>query len=448
MSAMNYAMFASLLRGLLGPFGRHRWGNPAPIAALLIAGVGGAAVVGLAGCDHAGNAPGARTRPPPQVIVQAPQVRDLPIEVRAPVDLRPLLVADVGSKQLGYLSTVLVERGDRVRRGQPVALVRPSDLPDQLRSAQSTLSQAQAALALARSNRARLGELAPSGVVSMQEVEQSRSALSQAEAQEQSAQAQLSAIATRLGETRIDAPIDGVVLSRRLDPGALVGPTAGGGAVLTVGRVDVLKVIVPVRERDAGNLHIGDQATIRVDARPLETFAAQIVRIAPGFDPVTRTLDVELHLPNADGKLRPGMYGIATLRTGLHPQALLVPEAAVGGTAAPTGQSMSPAGMDSDATHPSPQGDRFVYIVEATSNRVRRRPVQLGYDAGAWIEIKKGLQASDLVIVAGGEMVADNVEARPVRNVNPYSGASTGPDAKNDGKGDGKGAEGGSHVAH
>src|SRR5512137_2599849 len=89
-----------------------------------------------------GDAKGAAARPPPAVTVAAVGVRDVPVEIRAPIDLRPLAQADAGAKTIGYLDAVLVERGDRVRRGQTLAIVRPSDLPDQLSSARSALVQA------------------------------------------------------------------------------------------------------------------------------------------------------------------------------------------------------------------------------------------------------------------------------------------------------------------
>jgi membrane fusion protein (multidrug efflux system) len=156
---------------------------------------------------------------------------------------------------------------------------------------------------------------------------------------------------------------------------------------------------VAVRERDAGKLAIGQPATIEVDARPGETFRGQIVRLAPGFDPVTRTLDAEVHLGNPDGALRPGMYGRATLRLGVHPQAAVLPESAL--------QVVG--------------SDRFVYVVEG--ERARRRPVSVGIDGGTWVEIARGLRPEDEVIVAGSEGVADGLPVRPVRGVSAYSGA-------------------------
>src|SRR4029079_19007898 len=124
----------------------------------------------------------AATRPPPLVSVARVEARDVPVEGRAPVDLRPLFTPDVGAMTLGSLDAVLVARGDKVTRGQLLALVRPSDLPDQLASARSTLAQAQSSAALARTNYDRAKQLAPEAVVSQQELQQAQSQLTNAEA--------------------------------------------------------------------------------------------------------------------------------------------------------------------------------------------------------------------------------------------------------------------------
>src|SRR3954454_23215898 len=121
------------------------------------------------------------SRPPPLVSVAKVDARDVPVEVRAPVDLRPLAQADVGSKTLGYLDAVLVDRGDRVKKGQILALVRPSDLPDQLAVARGTLAQTQSSAVLARTNFERANALAPTAVVSQQELQQAQSQLASSE---------------------------------------------------------------------------------------------------------------------------------------------------------------------------------------------------------------------------------------------------------------------------
>src|SRR5262249_57378868 len=103
----------------------------------------------LVACSSSGGGGAPRTRPPPLVSAAKVEVRDVPVEVRAPVDLRPIEQADVGSKVLGYLDAVVVDRGDKVQKGQLLALVRPSDLPDQLAAARGSLAQNEAARRIA-----------------------------------------------------------------------------------------------------------------------------------------------------------------------------------------------------------------------------------------------------------------------------------------------------------
>jgi len=122
-------------------------------------------------------------------------------------------------------------------------VVRPSDLPDQLTAARGTLAQAQAQAALAQANKERTDRLAPTGFVSQAEQDQVQSTLATSEANLAAARANVDALATRLGEMRIESPLTGVVSLRRLDPGALVGPTAGSGSIVTVQRLDVLPSI-------------------------------------------------------------------------------------------------------------------------------------------------------------------------------------------------------------
>jgi RND family efflux transporter MFP subunit len=188
-----------------------------------------------------------------------------------------------------------------------------------------------------------------------------------------------------------------------VDPGALVGPQTG--PVLTVGRIDVLRVFVAVRERDAPALRVGQDTTVEVDARPGERFHGKVVRLSPAFDPLTRTLDAEVHLPNPDGKLRPGMYGRAAVQTSVHQGSLVVPEAAV--------QLVGE--------------QRFVFIAVPGSqgHKAARRAVTIGVDGGEWLELTRGVRPEDEVIVAGIDALAD---AAPVRI--QQSGAAPGKPAK------------------
>jgi len=340
-----------------------------------------ALLLSVAACKGGTTAP--RQRPPPAVTVAPVEVRDVPVEIRAPVDLRPLFQADVGAKTLGYLDAVLVDRGDVVRKGQLLAVVRPSDLPDQLESARVAFENAKA-------NKARAEALAPSGVVSQQELQNNQSAFA-------AAQANLQAVSTRYGETRIHSPIDGVISQRRLDPGVLVGPNAGTGAILTVQRNDILRVFVPVNEKDAPAVRLGQAASAEFDALPGKRYTGKVVRLSPAFDPVARTVDAEVHLVNP-GELRPGMYGRGTLVTAVHPGAVVVPAGAV---------------QISD-------GRFFAYLVQG--EKVKRVELKIGVDGGNWFEVREGLAAGDEIVTAGTDTLADGAAIRAVRGTDPYTG--------------------------
>jgi RND family efflux transporter MFP subunit len=356
----------------------------------------------FAACSKAESSSAPKGRLAPSVVVTKVVTRDVPIEVQAPVDLRPLEQADVGSKVLGYVDAIFVERGDRVKKGQIIALVRPSDLPDQLAAARSSIGQIKAQAALARTNYERAAKLAPSGVVSQQELQSASAALTSAESSQASAQAQISGLAIRLGETRITSPITGYVSARRLDPGALVGPP-GGGAIVTVVRMDRLRVFLTLNETDATGVAVGMDAHVELDAVPGRSFLGKVVRVAPAFDPLTRTLEAEVQLPNESGELRPGMYGRGSIRREVHPHTAVVTVNAV--------QISS--------------SQKYVFVLHDT--KVERRAIVTGaeLDDGTVFEVRSGLAAGEDVVIAGADGLADGATVRVTRDVNPYSGAPT-----------------------
>jgi len=189
--------------------------------------------------------PPPKPRPAPLVTTALVSVEDVPVLVKGPVDIRPVAQADLGAKAVGYLDAVLVDRGDVVKKGQVLALIRPSDLPDQLAAARNAVAQAEASRTLAKTNLERAQKLAPMGLVSQADLQNATSSAAASEASFGSAQSQLSALGVKLGETRLEAPYDGVVTARRLDPGALVGP--GTPPVLTVAKIDGERNLIYVR---------------------------------------------------------------------------------------------------------------------------------------------------------------------------------------------------------
>ncbi len=336
-----------------------------------------------AACSPTGQDSPLPKRPPPLVTVAPIEIRDVPVEISAPIDLKPLHQIDVGSKIVGYVEEIAVDVGDRVKKGQLLALVAPADLSGQAAAGRGTLAQAEANAALAASNLERQQALAPSGLVSQQELEHTRLSVVAALAARD-----VTAATAKLADTRIVAPMDGVVFRRRLDPGALVGPTTPI-PILTIVQTDTLRVLVPVAGPQSTQVRTGLAAHIELDDLPGRSFSGTVVRIAPALDVATRTLDVEVQLPNAEGALRSGMYGRASIVVATHEKSMVVPSSAVQITGT---------------------GDAFAYV--RSGDRASRRRVRLGVDGGSWLEILEGLGAGDEILTAGFDTLSDNALIR------------------------------------
>jgi RND family efflux transporter MFP subunit len=179
--------------------------------------------------------------------------------------------------------------------------------------------------------------------------------------------------------SRITAPFAGIVTWRYADTGSLIQAgtsNAGSAPVVKVAQVDVLRLRLPVPESLAGFIKLGDTATIRVGATG-KNFSGTIARNTGSLDPSTRTMQVEIDVPNRDGQLTPGMYADVTLNIQRSGDALVVPVQAV----------------DRSGSEP------FVMVVNA-SNRVEKRPVQIGVSTANRVEILSGVKEGDVVIVA------------------------------------------------
>jgi membrane fusion protein, multidrug efflux system len=367
----------------------------------------------LAGCSS-GRALPPRTRPPPLVTVAEPEVRDLPITLSYTVDLRPIEQADLQSKVAGYVQRIYVDRGDTVKRGQLLVEVRPSDLPEQVNQAREAVGQAEASFKLADENARRARDLFQRGMVSKAELDQAEAQVEMARSARGGARSGLGVVSTRLAETQIVAPFTGQVAKRYLDPGALVQPGPQNSTILTLMKIDKVRVFVSVLENQAPLVHVGQTAEITVDALPARKFSGTVTRVPPALDPNTRTLECEIVIPNPKAELKPGMYGRASLTVATHPAAVVLPVEAV---------------VTDDK-------ERAVYVVEdvkpqakgAPIGRARRVLVETGFDGGDWLEVVRGLTGGQTVILSGVDLVADGAPVAVARK-NPPPTAERRPPA-------------------
>jgi len=199
-----------------------------------------------------------------------------------------------------------------------------------------------------------------------------------------------------LAYSRITAPFDGVVTSRRVHPGHLTGSGGIDEPLVTVAKTDRLRVVVAVPEIDAAHIDVGDPVEIRLQAVAGVVVEAAITRLSNSLSPQTRTLRAEIDLdavqPAAGRKetltLRPGLYATTTIVAEEHADAIVIPRTAV---------------VKDDA-------GSSVFVIEG--DVVRRRKVKTGLEEGPLVEIVEGLADSDRVVAAGAGSLADGQKVR------------------------------------
>lgn len=270
-----------------------------------------------------------------------------------------------------------LQDGDAVRRGTPLARLRPHEFRDQVTDAEASLRQAQA-------DYERASQLYENRSVSKADYDAAYARYTASRAKQ--SQAQLS-----LGDATLRSPIDGVILKRSVEVGSLAGPSTPAFTVADTRRV---KVVFGVPDVIVKDLRLGGPLTIQAEAIPGKILEGRITRISPSADPSSRVFDVEAALPNPDGRMKVGM--LATLRLGASGSApaMYVPLAAI----------VRPAG---DST------GYAVYVVkEASPPKAHLKRVALGDVTGNLIAVREGLEPGDRVILRGANIVADG---QPIR---------------------------------
>ena len=248
-------------------------------------------------------------------VKQAPSIRHLTLQGEA----RPFFEVTLYAKVAGFLSDLKVDKGDRVKKNQLIAVVTAPELD----------AQYNAAVADARNKRVnakRLTALAPAGVVSAQELELGQATADVADATQ-------SAIATQRGYRVIRAPFDGVVTARFADPGTLIQSAAnaqsGAVPIVSVSTGAELRIYVYVDQSSAPFVHAGDAAVVTVPERPGWSRQAKIARTSGELSPRTRTMLTEVDISNDDHLIVPGSYVQVTLDVRIPPLLEMPAEALV-----------------------------------------------------------------------------------------------------------------------
>ena len=252
--------------------------------------------------------------------------RKLQTTISLPAQLTPYEQVDIYPKVTGFVQTVTVDRGSRVHRGQllvrltaPELLSQRSQAEAAVRAAQSQLATAQAKLASDNGTYLHMVEAAKTpGVLAENDVAVAgqtatadKGLVDTANQNVAAAKEALSSVTQTESYLSISAPFDGVVTTRNLHPGALIGPASGAGGsqpVLQIVDDRRLRLAVPVPEAQVGAMTIGQLVSFTVPAFPGQTFKAPLARISREVDEKSRTMPVELDVKNPDGKLSPGSF--------------------------------------------------------------------------------------------------------------------------------------------
>jgi RND family efflux transporter MFP subunit len=328
----------------------------------------------------------------PTVEVLSPRAAAVDETLLLPGDLRANQSTAIFARASGYLKPLPagIDIGAKVTKGQVIAEIASPELDTQLDQAKATLEQvrttaarAEQQLALAVSTRDRYESAFTTHAVSQQELDERRnqqsvstSALAEARASVVVAEAAVKRLTELQSFETVTAPFSGTITARGYDSGALIssGDAGGGKELFRIEQTDVLRADVNIPQSHATDITIGQTADLLVRNFPGRTFPGTIARSAGSIDQATRTLRVEIDVPNADGTLLPGMYVEVRFHVHRETPPLILPTSAL------------------------LFGSSGVTIAVLEGDRVRIRKITTGRDFGAEAEILGGLSASDVVI--------------------------------------------------
>ena len=338
-------------------------------------------------------------------------------EIELPGNIQAITEAPILARADGYIQRRMVDIGDRVQAGQPLAEIEAPEVDEQIRQAKANLQQAQSAVdqaaanyqrgkadeELAKVTADRWSALAKKGVVSRQEDDRYQSEYKSLVAATQSfekavamqksnvaaAEANLSRLDKVQSYRQVKAPFGGVITLRNVDVGALVN--AGSTMLFRIAQIDTLRTYVNVPQANASGVHTGQSARLSVPNLPGRNFAGTVARTASALDPASRTLLVEIHVPNPGGALLPGMYARVNLIDA---------------------QPNAPLRIPSEAL--IVRGDGTQVAVVNDGHTVHLQKIEVGRDYGDRLEVISGLSEGQTIIANPGDVVREGLEVSPV----------------------------------
>lgn len=337
-----------------------------------------------------------------------PLKQDLDIRLDYTADITPNQLVNVFSRVDGYISKIHVDKGDWVRANQLIVEIDHTDYLHAVNQAKANLASARAkvvqqdtAVRNTKLTLDRMEALIKEQFVSQQDVDTAQvnydaavAALASLRAQVTQMEVALAQAETNLAYSYIRAPFSGYIAERNLDPGAYVtGATASTSTttrgILSLHDIDTVRTLIEVVEKDVPLVKIGQKAEIRAEAYPDRVFEGRVTRIVQALNRATRTMTVEVDLPNKDYMLKGGMFARVEVLVGVHRNAVQIPLDAITRL----------------------EENQYVYVVQ--NGAAHQVPVEVGGRVENRIEITKGLTGSEQVIVSGKDLVSEGTVVEP-----------------------------------
>lgn len=317
----------------------------------------------------------------PPVMVERVEARTVRDRIEAAGELLAVEEASVAAEVSGRVTAVGVLEGAAVEAGEVVLEIDRERRLLALDNERALVAEAEAALAEAQREVARVRSLFERKAVSRSQLDAAETAERRARSRLEASRAQQGLAERVLRDASVAAPFAGLLARRYVSVGDFV---AVGDPLLDLVSLDPVEVEFHLTERDSGRVELGDRVQVRVAPHPDEVFEARVNVVSPRIDSRTRTLRVKAELDNADGRLRPGLFARADLGVAVREGVPMLPE---------------------DAILQRSDGS-VVYVLDGGS-RVQRRNVRTGVYRDGYVEAVEGVAAGELVVVRGQARLLD-----------------------------------------
>jgi len=325
----------------------------------------------------------------PTVVVVRPMAEKPDEELVLPATLQAYEESPIYARTSGYLLHWYKDIGSHVSKGDLLADIDTPEVDQELSQARAARQQSSAQLDIAKISAERWLNLRKTDSVSQQETDTQTSTYQQAQANLAAADANVRRLEQLESFKRVYAPFSGVLVKRNVDPGALISAGSAGVELFILARVDPLRVFINVPQAYSPAIKNGMPAFITLSEMPGQKFKGTVTRTAEAIDPATRTLLTEVDVPNKDGRLLRGSFGEVHFNPKIDVAKLTIPV---------------------NAMLFRKEGPRVAVV--GPDNKVQLRPITIGRDYGATLEVLGGVSPDERVIVNPADSLDDGQTVR------------------------------------